>query len=123
LAKYTALAVIATGAGLLGGLGLTGVLTRDITHYMGTVASLWNWVVPVGAGLAVLVALVGFVLVLLRRLNSISAVGALSGTGRPCRRALRRSRAARARPRSSGTGPLRAVPAVLYLARYLVAAP
>lgn len=105
LVKYTALAVIATGAGLFGGLGLIGVLTRDITHYMGTAASLWNWAVPAGAGLAVLVVLVGFVLVLLRRLNTISAVQALNGTGPAGRRARRRSRGhARTQARSTGRG-------------------
>lgn len=110
LAKYAALAVIATGAGVLGGLGLIGALTRDITHYMGTAPSLWNWVMPAGAGLAVLVALVGFVLVLLRRLNTISAVQALSGTGPAGRRVHRRSRRrARTQARSTGRGrwPLR----------------
>ena len=85
LTKYMLLAGIATVLGLPLGVALTPVLTRNITRYMGSVPSLWNWVAPALAGAAVLALLVLFVVVLLRRFNKISAVSALrEGTvGRP----------------------------------------
>ncbi|MFK5647835.1 FtsX-like permease family protein [Ornithinimicrobium sp. LYQ121] len=78
LTKYALLAGIATVLGLPAGLALTPVLTRNITRYMGSVPSVWNWVAPVLAALAALTLLVLFVLVLLRRFDKISAVAALS---------------------------------------------
>ena len=77
LAKYAVLAAIASGLGLIGGLALTPLLTRNITRYMGSVPSIWDWVVPVLAAGSVFVVLVLFVLVLLRGFRSISAVAAL----------------------------------------------
>jgi putative ABC transport system permease protein len=78
LTKYASLAAIASVLGLLGGLALTPLLTRNITRYMGTAASIWRWIVPVLAALLLFVVLVLFVLVLLRRFRRISAVTALS---------------------------------------------
>lgn len=97
LTKYAVLAGIAAVLGLLGGLALTPLLTRNTTRYMGSVASIWNWIVPFLAALSVLVVLVMFVLVLLRRFNRISPVAALSAgaTGqqsRAVRLRLHRSR-------------------------------
>lgn len=80
LTKYSLLAAIASVLGLLGGLALTPLLTRSITRYMGSTSSIWNWVVPVLAAVLVFVALVLFVLILLRRLSQVSAVTAL-GSG------------------------------------------
>jgi putative ABC transport system permease protein len=77
LTKYVVLATVATILGLLGGWALTPPLTRNITRFMGGSSSVWNTLVPVLAGLSVLVALVLFVLVLLRRFRRISAVQAL----------------------------------------------
>lgn len=77
LTKYALLAGIATLTGLPIGLALTPVLTRNITRYMGSVPSLWNWVAPVLAASVVLALLVLFVLALLHRINGISAVSAL----------------------------------------------
>jgi putative ABC transport system permease protein len=77
LTKYTLLAAIATSLGLVGGFALTPVLTRNITRYMGTAASSWNWIVPLLTALLVFTILVLFVLVLLRRFRRISAVTAL----------------------------------------------
>lgn len=78
LTKYALLAAIASVLGLLGGLALTPVLTRNITRYMGSVPSMWNWIVPFIAASSVFVLLVLFVLVLLRRFDKISTVDALS---------------------------------------------
>jgi putative ABC transport system permease protein len=77
LAKYALLAGIAAALGLPIGLALTPVLTSNITRYMGTTSSLWNWMAPVVAAAAILAILVVFVVVLLHRFNSISAVSAL----------------------------------------------
>jgi putative ABC transport system permease protein len=77
LAKYALLAGVATVLGLPVGLALTPVLTRNITRYMGSAPSLWNWVAPVLAAVAVLALLVAFVVVLLHRFDRISAVSAL----------------------------------------------
>ncbi|WP_256842135.1 FtsX-like permease family protein [Ornithinimicrobium cryptoxanthini] len=97
LTKYALLAGIATVLGLPIGLALTPLLTRNITRYMGSVPSIWNWVAPVLAALAVLTVLVLFVILLLHRFNKISAVTALSAgsTGRQSRARMRlhRSRA------------------------------
>ena len=78
LTKYAVLAAVASGLGLLGGLALIPLLTRSITRYMGSVPSVWNWVVPLAAAVLVFVLLVLFILVLLRRLDKVSAVTALS---------------------------------------------
>lgn len=77
LVKYALLAAVASVLGLLGGLALTPLLTRNITRYMGSVPSVWNWIVPVLAALSVFAVLVLFVLLLLRRFRGISAVAAL----------------------------------------------
>ena len=77
LTKYALLAGIATALGLPVGLALTPVLTRNITRYMGSVPSVWNWVAPVLAAVLVLALLVLFVVVLLRRFDRVSAVEAL----------------------------------------------
>lgn len=77
LTKYAVLAASATVLGLLGGLALTPLLTRNITRYMGSVPSIWNWIVPFLAAVAVFVVLVLFVRVLLHRFNGISPVTAL----------------------------------------------
>jgi putative ABC transport system permease protein len=97
LTKYTLLATAAAALGLLGGWALTPLLTRNISRYMGASPSVWNGIVPVLAAAAVLLALVLFVAVLLRRFRRISAVEALrSGpTSQPKRAArlrLHRSR-------------------------------
>jgi putative ABC transport system permease protein len=84
LTKYALLAAIATVLGLAGGMALTPLLTRNITRYMGSISSVWNWLLPVLAASAVFVALVLFVVVLLRRFKRISAVAALSA-GAPSR--------------------------------------
>jgi putative ABC transport system permease protein len=91
LTKYALLAGIATVLGLPVGLALTPLLTRNITRYMGSVPSVWNWVAPVLAGTAVLTVLVLFVVVLLRRFDKVSAVTALSAgtTGRQARAVMR----------------------------------
>jgi putative ABC transport system permease protein len=77
LTKYAALAGVATVLGLVAGLALTPVLTRQITRFMGTAASIWNWLVPVLTAALILGVLVLFILVLLRRFRRISAVTAL----------------------------------------------
>jgi putative ABC transport system permease protein len=77
LTKYALLAGIASVLGLLGGLALIPLLTRNITRYMGSGGSIWNWIVPVLAAASVFVVLVLFTLVLLRRFKRISAVTAL----------------------------------------------
>lgn len=84
LTKYALLAGIASVLGLLGGWALTPLLTRNITRYMGSAPSIWNWVIPTLTAVSVFVVLVLFVLVLLRRFDKISAVAALSAgaTGR-----------------------------------------
>ncbi|GAA1750985.1 hypothetical protein GCM10009767_07470 [Kocuria aegyptia] len=92
LTKYAVLAGTAAVLGLLGGWALAPLLSRNITRYMGSTTSVWNWIVPLLAAVVVLAVLVLFVLVLLRRFNGISAVTALSaGTTGP------RSTAARLR--------------------------
>jgi putative ABC transport system permease protein len=78
LTKYALLAGIASAVGLLGGWALTPLLTRNITRYMGSTPSIWNWILPVVTAGSVFVVLVMFVLVLLRRFDRISAVTALS---------------------------------------------
>jgi putative ABC transport system permease protein len=77
LTKYAVLAGVAVVLGLLGGLLLIPVLTRNITRYLGSTASVWNWVVPLLAALFVFAVLMLFVVVLLRRFNRISPVTAL----------------------------------------------
>lgn len=87
LTKYAALAGVSAVLGLVGGLALTPVLARDITRFMGSVPSVWTWLVPVLAAALVLVALVLFLTVLLRRFATVSAVTALraGATGRQSR--------------------------------------
>lgn len=96
LTKYALLAGVASLLGLLSGLALTPVLTRNITRYMGTASSLWNWSVPVLTAAFIFAVLVLFVLVLLRRFRRISAVTALraGATNQPraARLRLHRSR-------------------------------
>ncbi len=97
LTKYAVLAAIAATLGLVGGWALTPLLTRNITRYMGSVPSIWNWIIPFLAAVAVFVVLVLFVRLLLRRFNSISPVTALSagatgGQSRAVRLRLHRSR-------------------------------
>jgi putative ABC transport system permease protein len=97
LVKYGLLACVATVLGLLGGMALTPVLTRNISRYMGATPSVWNWLVPAGVALVILGALVLFMLVLLRRFRKISAVAALGSTttggpSRASRLRLHRSR-------------------------------
>ena len=90
LTKYALLAAVATVLGLPVGLALTPVLTRNITRYMGSTSSIWNWVIPIVTALLVFVLLVGFTLVLLRRFRKISAVAALrSGSTSQQRRGVR----------------------------------
>jgi putative ABC transport system permease protein len=78
LTKYATLAATAAVLGLLGGWALTPLLTQNITRYMGSTPSIWNWIIPALTAVLVFVVLVLFVLVLLRRFNRISAVTALS---------------------------------------------
>jgi putative ABC transport system permease protein len=90
LTKYSLLAAVASVLGLVGGLALIPVLTRNITRYMGTASSIWNWIVPVATAMLVFVVLVLFTLVLLRRFRRISAVTALrSGSTNQRRRGAR----------------------------------
>jgi putative ABC transport system permease protein len=91
LTKYAMLAGAATALGLVAGLALTPVLTRDITRYMGTATSIWYWLVPVLAAGLIFAVLVVFMLVLLRRFRRISAVTALrsGATTQPRRARLR----------------------------------
>ena len=77
LTKYALLAGIASVVGLLAGLAVIPLLTRNITRYMGTASGLANWIVPSLAAALIFVALVLFMLILLRRFNRISAVTAL----------------------------------------------
>ena len=49
LTKYAVLAAVASGLGLLGGFALIPLLTRSMSRYMGSTASVSNWVVPVAA--------------------------------------------------------------------------
>ncbi|MBP2368421.1 FtsX-like permease family protein [Pseudonocardia parietis] len=77
LTKYAVLAAIASVLGVLGGLALTPLLTRNITRYMGSVGSVWNWVVPLLTAASVFAALMLFVLVLVRRFNRVSALTAI----------------------------------------------
>nr|WP_255622784.1 FtsX-like permease family protein [Tessaracoccus sp. OS52] len=85
LVKYAVLAGLATLLGLLVGRLLIPVLTSSITRYMGSVPSVWDWAAPALAAVAVFAILVGFVAVLLRRFDRISAVEALGSgpAGRP----------------------------------------
>ncbi|WP_454083361.1 FtsX-like permease family protein [Georgenia sp. Marseille-Q6866] len=78
LTKYALLAAIASVLGLAGGMALTPLLTRNISRYMGSAPSAWNWVVPVLAAVSVFAVLMLSVLVLLRRFDKVSAVTALS---------------------------------------------
>jgi putative ABC transport system permease protein len=78
LTKYALLAAIAAVLGLAGGLALTPLLTRNISRYMGAASGVWIWLLPALAAVAVFVALVLFVVVLLRRFKRVSAVAALS---------------------------------------------
>ena len=91
LTKYALLAGVASLVGLLAGLALTPLLTRNITRYMGTASGLANWIVPTLAAGLIFVVLVLFMLVLLRRFNRISAVTALraGATSQPKRARLR----------------------------------
>jgi putative ABC transport system permease protein len=90
LTKYALLALLATVLGLLGGWALTPLLTRNITRYMGSAPSIWNWVVPILAAVSVLGVLVLSVSVMLRRFKHISAVAALrAGSTGPRARASR----------------------------------
>lgn len=91
LTKYALLAGIASLLGLLGGLVLTPLLTRNVTRYMGTASGLANWIVPTFAAVLIFAALVLFVLVLLGRFRRISAVTALSAgaTSQPSATRLR----------------------------------
>jgi putative ABC transport system permease protein len=97
LAKYGALAAVASGLGLLGGWLLTPVLTGGITSYMGTSPSVWNVVVPVGVAALILATLVLFVVVLLRRFRKVSAVEALGSATTGQRTSARRLRLHRSR--------------------------
>lgn len=101
LVKYAVLVAVAAVLGLVGGMALTPLLTRNITAYMGTAPSMWNWLVPVLAALAVVGLLLLFVVLLLRRFNRISAVEAL----RPGVPTQRRARGPRLRLRGS-RGPV-----------------
>ena len=96
LTKYALLAGMASLVGLLAGLAVIPLLTRNITRYMGTASGLANWIVPGLAAALIFVALVLFMLVLLRRFNRISAVTALraGATSQPraARLRLHRSR-------------------------------
>lgn len=97
LTKYALLAGVAAVLGLLGGWALTPLLTRNITRYMGSAPSTWNWLVPALAAGLVFVVLVLFVVVLLRRFNRINAVtalraGATSRQPRAARLRLHRSK-------------------------------
>lgn len=84
VAKYASLAVVATLAGLPVGLALTPLLTRNVSRYMGSVPSVWNWLAPVLAAAGVLLLILAFVTALTHRLNRVSAVSALrsASTGR-----------------------------------------
>lgn len=77
LTKYALLAGIASLLGLVGGLVLIPLLTRNITRYMGSASGLATWIVPTLAAVLIFGVLVLFMLVLLRRFNRISAVTAL----------------------------------------------
>ena len=77
LAKYALLAAVTATLGLLAGWALAPLLSRNITRYMGSTVSIWNWILPLIAAAAVFAVLVAFVLVLLRRINKVSAVTAL----------------------------------------------
>jgi hypothetical protein len=80
------------------------LLTRNITRYMGSVPSIWDWVVPVLAAASVFGVLVLFVLLLLRRFRGISAVAALR-RGEPA--ALRGGTPAAAPLEAAGAPPAR----------------
>lgn len=97
LTKYAVLAAITSALGLLGGWALAPLLSRNISHYMGSSEGVWSWIVPLFVAVLVFAVLVLFVLVLLRRFNRISAVTALraGATGqqtRSVRLRLHRSR-------------------------------
>ena len=96
LTKYALLAGVASVVGLLAGLAVIPLLTRNITRYMGTASGVANWIVPFLAAVLIFVVLVVFMLVLLRRFNRISAVTALraGATSQPraARLRLHRSR-------------------------------
>ncbi len=77
LAKYALLAAVTAALGLLAGWALAPLLSRNITRYMGANASMWTWLLPVIAAASVFAVLLGFVLVLLRRFDKISAIDAL----------------------------------------------
>jgi putative ABC transport system permease protein len=84
LSKYALLAAVTSVLGLLAGWALAPLLSRNITRYMGATTGIWTWVVPAVAAASVFGVLVLFVVVLLRRFNTISAVAALraGATGR-----------------------------------------
>ncbi len=91
LTKYALLAGIASLLGLLGGLALIPLLTRNITRYMGSASGLASFIVPTLAAVLIFAVLVLFVVVLLRRFNRISAVTALraGATSQPSATRLR----------------------------------
>jgi putative ABC transport system permease protein len=79
LAKYGAIGTAACLLGLAGGLALLPAMSQTFTMYAGTSGDASAWLTPVATAVAMLGLILGFVLVLLRRLDRISAVRALRG--------------------------------------------
>ncbi len=79
VAKYLAVALLASAAGYLLSLPLTGLLARDITVYLGSPET--GALVPVAAALLVFAIVVVSCLIILRRFRRISAVAALRSQG------------------------------------------
>lgn len=77
LSKYSLLAATTSLLGLVAGLVLAPLLSRNITRYMGAVSSSGTVVVPALAAVSVCMILIAFLIVLLRRFDRISAVTAL----------------------------------------------
>lgn len=97
LVKYGTIVGVATVVGLLGGYALAPAISRQVSLYMGDVASIWNWLAPALAALLVLVLALGSVALMLRRVSRLGPVEALRDTPATKRRHGPRMRLHRSR--------------------------
>lgn len=82
VAKYVAVALLASVAGYGGSVPLTGVLTQGITRSLGDARiGLTGRILPILAALLVFLVVVASCLIVLRRFRWITAVGALRSLG------------------------------------------
>lgn len=77
LTKYGVIGLCACVAGLVGGWALAPVMSRSLAVYLGDVEGPAPWLVPAVVAVAVFGVIVLFILSLLRRFNTLSAVEAL----------------------------------------------